>query len=427
MNPPVFILTNFSQYLKSYSPIIVVSEQIKQLQRAGYEPIMITTEGWEPPEDSIFFHVKTEHLFPSGGHDQVDEIFEQDVLDIYARLNDIIPDGSIVLTHDLIFLPDYVKHNIAARRLADKKPGIRWVHTVHSATSPNTLIQERAIYGPQYKELLLSKFPNSIISYPNAQDIPRVAENFSYEQDQVVEIPHSTDPTEGMSRLVKRLYDEKKLGDPQILVVAPMRLDRGKNPGMIVRLMKGCLDADVTSHLVFCDFQSTGDDKVTLRNETNDLAKELGVADRVTFLSEFDGEAMLEVEHSTILDLFSLSNVFVCPSRSETYSLTTQEAMLKGNFCILNQDFPAFKQIYGKNAIYKQFDGAEVDFSGRDGKIDTNHSDINAYFRDMAVALKYYLENDKVLRSKTWVRTQRNPDAVFKNYLEPLLKVDFND
>lgn len=422
----IFILTNFSQYLKSYSPIIVVSEQIKQLQRAGYEPVMITTEGWQPPEDSIFYGVKTEHLYPSGGHDQVDDIFEQDVLDIYARLNEIIPDGAVVLTHDLIFLPDYTKHNIACRRLAEKKPGIKWIHTVHSATSPNTLIQERAIYGPQYKELLLSRFPNSIISYPNAQDIPRVAQNFSYEEDQVVEVPHSTDPTEGMSRLVKRLYDEKKLGDPQVLVIAPMRLDRGKNPGMIVRLMRGCLDADVSSHLVFCDFQSTGDDKVILRNETNDLAKELGVADRVTFLSEFDPEAMLEVEHSTILDLFSLSNVFMCPSRSETYSLTTQEAMLKGNFCILNQDFPAFKQIYGKNAIYKQFDGAEVDFSGRDGKIVTDHSDINNYFRDMAVALQYYLENDKVLRAKTWVRTQRNPDVVFKNYLEPLLKVDFN-
>jgi hypothetical protein len=87
------------------------------------------------------------------------------------------------------------------------------------------------------------------------------------------------------------------------LVIAPMRLDRGKNPGMIVRLMRGCLDADVSSHLVFCDFQSTGDDKVVLRNETNDLAKELRVADRVTFLSEFDAEAMLEVEHKTILDL----------------------------------------------------------------------------------------------------------------------------
>jgi hypothetical protein len=136
-------------------------------------------------------------------------------LDIYARLNEIIPDNSIVLTHDLIFLPDYVKHNIAARRLADKKPGIRWIHTVHSATSPNTLIQERAIYGPQYKELLLSKFPNSIISYPNAQDIPRVAENFSYEQDQVVEIPHSTDPTEGMSRLVKGFMTKRNWEIPK--------------------------------------------------------------------------------------------------------------------------------------------------------------------------------------------------------------------
>src|ERR1700759_5411361 len=106
-NKKIFILTNFSQYLKSYSPIIVVGEQVKMLQRADYEPIMITTEGWEPPEDSIFYGVKTEHLYPSGGHDIVDDIFEQDVIDIYTRLNEIIPDNSVVITHDLIFLPDY--------------------------------------------------------------------------------------------------------------------------------------------------------------------------------------------------------------------------------------------------------------------------------------------------------------------------------
>lgn len=417
----VFILTNFSTYLKSYSPIIVVSEQIKQLQRAGYEPVLITTEGWDPPESSIFYGVKTEHLYPSGGHDVVDDIFEQDVVDIYARLSEIVPEDSVVITHDLIFLPDYVKHNIASRRLAQKRPSIRWLHWIHSATSPNTLIQERSIYGEQYKQLLLSKFPNSIVCYPNAQDIPRVAENFSFEQDEVVEVPHSTDPIEGMAPIVQRVYDAKKLSEADVLCIAPMRLDRGKNPGMIVRLMKGCLDAGVSSHVVFCDFQSTGDDKVVLRDETNKLAEDLGVADRVTFLSEFDGSAILEVEHQVVLDLFTLSNVFLCPSRSETYSLTTQEAMLRGNFCILNQDFPAFKQIYGKNAIYRQFDGAEVDFSGRDGKTDTTHSDIDAYFRDMAVALRYYLENDKVMRAKTWVRTQRNPDYVFKNYVEPLL------
>lgn len=382
---------------------------------------MITTEGWEPPEDSVFYKVKTEHLYPSGGHAEIDDVFESDVLDIYHRLDEIIPDGSVVITHDLIFLPDYVKHNIAARRVADKKPKVRWLHWVHSATAPNTLIQERSIYGPQYKELLLSKFPNSIVCYPNAQDIPRVAANFSFEEDEVVEVPHSTDPTEGMSRLVQRLYDEKQLSKAEVLCIAPMRLDRGKNPGQIVRLMKGCADAELTSHLVFCDFQSTGDDKVVLRDETKQLAKDLGVADRVTFLSEFDGEAALEVDHQTVLDLFTLSNVFLLPSRSETYSLVAQEAMLKGNLCILNHDFPAFRQIYGGNALYRQFDGAEVDFSGRDGKIDTTHSDIDAHFKSIAVNLKYWLEQDKVLRAKTWVRTKRNPDYVFANFIEPLL------
>lgn len=427
MGKTVYILTNFSQYLKSYSPIVVVREQCKMLLRAGYEPVMITTEGWEPPKEDILSTVKTEHLYPSGGHDIVDDIFESDVLDIYGRLEAIIPKDSVVITHDLIFLPDYVKHNIAARRLAEKRPSIKWLHWIHSATSPNTLIQERSIYGDQYKELLLSKFPNSIICYPNAQDIPRVAKNFSFEEDQVVEVPHSTDPTEGMGRLVQRLYDEKKLSEAEVLCIAPMRLDRGKNPGMIVRLMAGCMEAGLSSHVVFCDFQSTGDDKVTLRNETNDLAKDLDVLDRVTFLSEFDGEAILEVDHQTVLDLFTLSNVFVLPSRSETYSLVAQEAMLKGNFCILNQDFPAFRQIYGKNAIYRQFDGSEVDFSGQDGQINTTHSNIDAHFRDMGINLKYWLENDKVLRAKTWVRIQRNPDYVFRNYIEPLLGIKSDD
>ena len=135
-----------------------------------------------------------------------------------------------------------------------------------------------------------------------------------------------------MARIVQRLYDEKKLAEAEVLCIAPMRLDRGKNPGMIVRLMKGCLDAGLTSHLVFCDFQSTGDDKVVLRNETNELAKELGVEDRVTFLSEFDGEAVLEVDHQVVLDLFTLSNVFLLPSRSETYSLVAKKLCLKGTF-----------------------------------------------------------------------------------------------
>ena len=88
----------------------------------------------------------------------------------------------------------------------------------------------------------------------------------------------------------------------------------------------------------------------------------------------------------------------------------------------MNHDFPAFRQIYGKKALYRQFNGAEVAFDGFDGKVDTNHSDIDAYFRErFGIPIKGWLDHEKVLQGKTWVRTKRNPDHVFRNFIEPLL------
>lgn len=426
----VYILTNFSSYLRSFSPIIIVASQIKMLRRAGYIPVVIVCDGFEAPEDSEFFHAELKYVSSVAYQDPpiIDEIFREDVELIYQQFNDTLPDDSVVLTHDLIFLPDYVKFHIAARKVAERKPKIRWIHWVHSATGPNTLIQEREMYGEEYKRLLLEKFPNSIIAYPNAQDIPRVARNFNYEEYEVVEVPHATDPVEGMHPLVQRLYDDLKLGEKEVLMIYPIRFDRGKNPHMNIRVIAALESIGVSAHLIFCDFQSTGGDKVVYKEECKKLAEELGVESNITFLSEFDDLAHLEVSHDIILDLFTLSNIFCLPSRSETYSLITQEAMLKGNLCILNYDFPAFRQIYGDKALYRQFDGAEVGFDGFDGKIDTTHSNIDAYFRErFAIPIKAWLMQERVLHAKTWVRTKRNPDFVFREFIESLIMTGLPD
>lgn len=423
MTRDIYVLSNFSTYLRSFSPIIVVSEQLKMMKRAGYNPILVACEGWEVPGESIFNEVETKLMYPTAAHgtDDRPENIEELVDLAYQQLKDILPNNAKVITHDLIFLPDYTVLNLAARRLA-KEADIQWYHWVHSATGPGTIAKERAMYGKAYEQALNEKFPNSRVCYPNAQDIPRVARNFGFEEFEVVEVPHSTDPTEGMHPLVQRLYDELGLGDKEILMIAPARLDRGKALHNIVRAVAGIKEAGSTAHVIFCDFQSTGGDKVTYREEIKTLSRQLDVENDVTFLSEFDDLASMDVSHDIILDLFTLSNVFLLPSRSETYSLVAQEAMLKGNLCILNSDFPAFRQIYGSNALYRQFDGAEVGFDGFDGKIDTTHSDLNDYYRTrFGIALKGWVVNDKVLAAKTFVRTRRNPDFIFRNYIEPLL------
>lgn len=428
-NKKIYILTNFSGYLKSYSPIIVVGQQLQMFKRHGYEPVLLTSEGWNPPENSIFASVETHrlsHVVIDGN--EVDEAFEADVDKLYYELLDIVEDGSVVITHDLIFLPDYVKLNVACRKVAEMLPKVTWLHWIHSATSPEQLIKERSMFAGKYAEHLAEKFPNSIICYPNAYDIPRVAVNYSVEENEVVEVPHATDPVEGMSYLTKRLYDGLNLGEPEVLMVYPARLDRGKYCEAQVQFMAGCKAHNISSHVIFCDFQSTGGDKVTYREELKELALRLGVDDRVTFLSEFDESASMEVSHDVILELFSLSNVFILASKSETYSLIAQEAMLKGNLCLLNHDFSPFRQIYGKNALYKQFNGANIAFSGYNGEIKTQHgendSEIERYYSDLASNVKYYLENEHVLRAKTWVRTERNPDKVFRDFIQPLLGID---
>ena len=391
------------------------------LKRAGYQPTVLVSEGFDPPEGSIFLEVEMKRLSQVViDGTTVDEQFERDVEKLYREMKEIIPSGSVVLTHDLIFLPDYTKFNVAARKLAKEDSTIQWLHWVHSATSPGSLIQERAMFGEKYKELLLSKFPNSSVVFPNSYDIPRVARNFSYEENEVFEVPHSTTPTEGMQPLVQRLYDDKKLGEADVLMVYPLRLDRGKNAEVNVRIIAACKSEGMSSRLIFCDFQSTGDDKVVYREELKKLAEQLGVADDVVFLSEFDEASQMESSHQVVLDLFTLSNIFCLPSKSETYSLIAQEAMLKGNLCILNHDFTPMRQIYGQSAIYRQF-GSNIGFDGYDGEITTTYNDVDGYFRQTAINLKYWLANDKVLRGKTWVRTRRNPDYVFKNFLEPLL------
>lgn len=398
-------------------------EQCKMLKRAGYQPILIACEGWDPPQDTIFAEIETKFTYPFAIHDPNGkaEAIEETVDLAYQQLNDILPDSAVVITHDLIFLPDYTILNLAARKLAVDRPSISWIHEIHSATNPQIVSSERNMYGEKYAEAMNSAFPNSIIAYPNAYDIPRVARNFSFEEDHIVEIPHSTDPTEGMHPLVQRLYDEKHLGDAEILMILPIRLDRGKYAEANIRLIAACKQLGVVPHLAVCDFQSTGGDKVVYKEELKKLALDLGAGDCVTFLSEFDDMAQMEIPHDLVLDLFTLSNVFLLASKSETYSLIAQEAMLKGNFCILNQDFAPMRQIYGKNALYKQFDGANIAISGYNGEINTTFENIDAYYLDMAKALKYYLVNDKVLAAKTHVRTKRNPDYVFANYLEPLI------
>lgn len=460
----VVILTTFTGWDPMYSLIAVAETQIKMLTRNGYEVAVIVGETFKPEGAYALAELRHIKNVPCHNEVKIDETFADDVNVLRQQFTEHLQDARVVLTHDLIYQPAALKHNVAARQVAEAMPKIRWLHWVHSATPFNLLSGTEA-----YRDIIGRKFPHSFVVYPNPGDIPRVAKNFGYEEDEVKWVPHSVDlfAEYKMEPLTIQLLDEVGAIHAEAIGVYPLRLDRGKQVEFVIRTFAQLKRVGRSVALFICDFHSTGGDKVIYRNEMIGLAKSLGliVGKEVIFTSQWevglppeerarleklveearDREGISDQEqqriddarrslkdhpkkpfwlgcpHEVVIDLYKLANVFMLPSKSETYSLVAQEAAIHGCFVILNRDFPPMRSIYGdKHVVYKQFSGG-VAFDGYDGEITTKYDNVDAYCYDIAMRIAYELENNCVLGLQAKLRRERNPDTVFQRHLEPLL------
>ena len=425
----VCILTTFTGFDQSYSLCRIVDTQIRMLVGSGYEPVVIVKQGFRPEEMFALKEVTLRYIppFPASNfiNEAVDETFKDDVEKLKLALIENLKDVDVVFTHDLIYQPESLKLNFAARQAIEadehmKK--IRWLHWIHSATSPATLGKELQ-QDDTYFNIVSQRFPNSFIVFPNAYSVPRVARNFGYEEDQVKVVHHSTNLPgfSGWDPLVTKLVMDKNMLGADAIAVYPIRLDRGKQVEVVIKIMAQLKKLNYTVRVIVADFHSTGGDKVTYREELKQIATDWGLNDfDMTFTSEFHEAWKTSCPNKVIHDLFELSNVFIMPSKSETYSLIAQEAALCGNLLMLNHDFAPFRDIYGEHAIYKQF-SSNIGFDGLDGDVTTTYGDEKGYFYDCAMRIKYELENNMVLAQQKRLRKERNPLFVFKNELEPLL------
>lgn len=413
------IFTTFTSADHAYSLNRVVQDQIKMLVYGGFKPTVFVEQGFRPIEAYALPEVKLVYLpnVPKSNEGILPadwEVYRDKMAD---ALVEALQNVDVVLTHDLISQPAHIIHNLAARKVLDKFPKLRWLHWIHSVFSSN---MPSNVWEASKESR--SPFPNSFLVYPNSFDIPRLSANFGYEETDIKWVPHPTNVEEffGMDEISARFVRDKKLLEPDVLLVYPCRLDRGKQPHYLIDLVAACKRNGMTAKVVFMDFHSTGGDKVVYRNEMLQQAIDLGIKDDVLFFSQYDKKYEYEAPHTVVRDLMMISNVFMMPSVSETYSLVAQEAILCGNFIILNHDFLPFRSIFGDLPKYYQF-SANIGLNGMDGHIDTKYENKQEYFNIMAHYISYMITYDKVLALKTKFRKERNHYAVFEKFLRPLL------
>lgn len=423
----VAIFTTFADYSTAYSLNIVVQDQIKMLTRNGYTPVVIVSEPFKAPEGTPYDQAELRRIPMVPVHNEVkkDESFDEDVDNLVKGLEVALEGIDVVITHDVIYQNAALKHNFAARKYAEAHPEVRWLHWIHSATSPATLNNLRPYFNDEYLNLVTKKFPNSYYVFFNDYSKPRIAEMFGSSIEDVKTVHHPTDVCGflGISKEVQQIVDKKKILDADALCVYPIRLDRGKQVEMVIKTM-ACLKEqfNLEVRVVVIDFHSTGGDKVTYRDELRATAIDWGLnAQDITFTSEVRPEWETEVPRSVVRDFMLLSNVFIMPSVSESYSLITQEAGLLKNVVVLNQDFPPFRDIFGPSAISRKY-SSDIDvMTGMSGRTNTNYDNEKGYHTATAGLILAKLKDGGPMELSRFLMKERNLDAVFKKELEPLL------
>lgn len=422
----VAIITTFVDLLEAFSLCQVVRMQLKSLLGAGYPTTLITCDGFRP--SGTFGHpLLRQWRIPRFHVDHEDEAvqrpdeFRAAVEAIKERLRPALAQVDVALTHDIVYLAHHLAYNQACRELALELPRLRWLHWIHSAPAAPAAWADDDPRSGRFRP-----FPNSLLVYPNSYDVPRLARQFRVDEDRVRVVPHPLDYEDAfdfhpLTRALMRAYD---LYSPAVLGVYPLRMDRGKQPEKVVRLFSQLKVAGQSVRLVVVSFHSTGEHFLRYREEVRDEALRLGLTDdEVVFTNRLpslpgveDGELRrchVEMPHKVVMDLLHLTNVYVHPSASETYSLVCQEAAACGNVLFLNDDFPPMRDIHGGDAIYVKFCSSLFTTTYQPSEM--------AYYADVARRVVHVIQSERTVRQKTRLRRTRNLHAVFRDHVEPLL------
>jgi glycosyltransferase involved in cell wall biosynthesis len=408
----VALLTTFFEATSGFSLVSVAETQLRMLLDHGYDPVALVQENFTSSGIWTPEHIDLRPTIPALNlSNQISSQFEQRTQGIHDALKESLADVDVCISHDIILQATYREHNTAMRRYAKERPGLLWLHYIHSCPTP--------AQGPIARhDLCRYSPPPGYIIYPNETDKPRVCQAYKLAQRewkvQVNRAAHSIDPLLiwPYDDLTKELARKADFLNGELTAIYPVRLDRGKQPEKIIRLMSGIDKIGYEPRLLVVDWQSSGERFQKYIDELLYLIEALGLGDKISFTSRLDDRCSQGVPRQVVLELMDLANLYIHPSRIETYSLVIGEAMGRGCLCVLNHDLPVMRELWGNSAIYMDF--------GSDRVTRTYQPDEQSFWNDEALRLLAEFKQNRAVIGKTRARMRWTPQKMWRDF-EPLL------
>ncbi|MDQ5987803.1 MAG: hypothetical protein CSYNP_03549 [Syntrophus sp. SKADARSKE-3] len=414
----ILILTNFTEFNPGYSLSGIVRDQTNMLAKHG---------------NIVYLYVSEK--YHGGAFDCPNIILCQDIPDInlidyqsvkelqarhkaYAAnladklMNDITNlKIDVVFTHDWIFTGWNLPYALALKIIGEEKadiPFIHWVHSVPSNLKDWWLIYD---YGPKHK-----------IIYPNKSDLMRVAECFRGGYNSIRVIPHIKD--------IRSFFDFKPetcliidvvpaLMNATFVQVYPASTDRleAKRVDMVIKMF-GFIKASGHSVCLFIANQwATGRQRKEDIEKYHKLAIQYGLVPGKDFIfsSElFDNAFDKGIPREIIRELMMLSNLFIYPTREESFGLCLPEVSLaSGALCVLNRSLKMQIEVSMGATIYFEFGSYENIFEPEGGW--------DQYLNQVAmIVIGRFMQNESIML-KTMIRQRYNMDFLYRSFYLPVI------
>ncbi|MGE5370995.1 MAG: glycosyltransferase [Solirubrobacterales bacterium] len=423
----VAVLTMFNGLSGTYSLVNVVAEQLKMLLDAGIPTKMLVCQ--DCPDDQrvgIFADERLEWVkvvnrlnqeqihwrdySRPDGELHASFFAEADV--IAADLAEKLSDSDVCIMHDIHYQGWHLIHNVAIRKAQEQLPNLRFIAVTHSIPVKRPA-ELKWPFSARYTPM-----PKTTYVYPTLSGIPALARQYGVPEGRCRVINNSLDLLSVMSEDVNAIQRRFDLLRPDILIIYPGRLSTGKGFEKVAALA-GAIRSKTEQQvkLLFCDFPSIDIDPGEYKKTIREAGYALGLeAPDIAFTSDLGYPNGFP--RSGVLELFTLSNLFICPSFSESFGLTVLEAASRGNFVILNQAVPALDELGKKlNSYFMRWPARNFGFDTRE----TYHPSEQAYLEDHAAKVINLMRDNPVIHAKTLARQRFSPQWVWHNQLEPLL------
>lgn len=397
----------------AYSPVEVTKGQIHMLKRYGHDITLLLEKNCR----TRYLNTKGINLLKC-----LPQIKPQRkkskrlVKQIRKSFEKSIKNLDVIITHDLINLTENLPYRLAIKEAATKSPKTTWLHWIHSN-----------VYK---RKPFFKNSPKGKIIVPFHGKRKTLASAFQTNSSNINTVYHVVDPQAENSfhHLTKKIIDDYNLLNRDIVQLYPASMFNiiQKNTHLLIKMfaIMKILGKKVTLIIANSYFRTKQDQETV--NKLKNFAHALGLSkEEVVFSSDIDlGNQEKGLPHQVIMELFGfVTNIFILPSHSETFSLITMEAALGKNLLVLNKSLTCLKNIFSHNhAIFQHFGAYPSSLSKN---IRLRHKipkrKENLKLIKLAKKIIRLLSKQKPLLANKRLKEQLNMDWIYKNQLEPLL------